>query len=239
MKNNLSKKIFIITLSLLLGLMIVIFIFQTFFFQSFYELKKKNNLVKDINRFTSLYANQTQDYNSIGKALIILESETNSRIGIFSSITGDTLYISDSYSEDTAYVRTLKQLLKNNNLRKEIIASGKPQTIDFIDPNSNSTKIGVLAPMSLYSTNDSILISVTSIQPIQEASDVIREFYSYIFIGFIFISITFPSLLANSLAINLSKSSFFVPRSFSDNLVKACKIVFPNFVISSFSCFIS
>ena len=51
MKNNLSKKIFIITLSLLLGLMIVIFIFQTFFFQSFYELKKKNNLVKDINRF--------------------------------------------------------------------------------------------------------------------------------------------------------------------------------------------
>ena len=112
MKNNLSKKIFIITLSLLLGLMIVIFIFQTFFFQSFYELKKKNNLVKDINRFTSLYANQTQDYNSIGKALIILESETNSRIGIFSSITGDTLYISDSYSEDTAYVRTLKQLLK-------------------------------------------------------------------------------------------------------------------------------
>ena len=138
MKHNLSKKIFVITLSLLLGLMIVIFIFQTFFFQSFYELKKKNNLVKDITRFTSLYANQTQDYNNIGKALIILESETNSRIGIFSSITGDTLYISDSYSEDTAYVRTLKQLLKNNNLRKEIIASGKPQTIDFIDPNSNN-----------------------------------------------------------------------------------------------------
>ncbi len=69
MKHNLSKKIFVITLGLLLGLMIVIFIFQTFFFQSFYELKKKNNLVKDINRFTSLYANQTQDYNSIGPML--------------------------------------------------------------------------------------------------------------------------------------------------------------------------
>ena len=224
MKNNLSKKIFIITLSLLLGLMIVIFIFQTFFFQSFYELKKKNNLVKDINRFTSLYANQTQDYNSIGKALIILESETNSRIGIFSSITGDTLYISDSYSEDTAYVRTLKQLLKNNNLRKEIIASGKPQTIDFIDPNSNSTKIGVLAPMSLYSTNDSILISVTSIQPIQEASDVIREFYSYIFIGFIFISILLSTVYTNLISKPLIKINNVAKKMSQMNFNEKCKI---------------
>ncbi len=271
MKHNLSKKIFVITLSLLLGLMIVIFIFQTFFFQSFYELKKKNNLVKDINRFTSLYANQTQDYNSIGKALIILESETNSRIGIFSSITGDTLYISDPYSEDTAYVRTLKQLLKNNNLRNEIIASGKAQTIfssitgdtlyisdpysedtayvrtlkqllknnnlrneiiasgkaqtiDFIDPNSNSTKIGVLAPMSLYSTNDSILISVTSIQPIEEASDVIREFYSYIFIGFIFISILLSTVYTNLISKPLIKINNVAKKMSQMNFNEKCKI---------------
>lgn len=224
MKHNLSKKIFTITFSLLLGLMVVIFIFQTFFFQSFYELKKKANLTTETKRFASLYSNQIGDYNNMVKALLIFENQTNSKIGVFSAATEDVLYISDPYSKETAYVETLKFLLKNTSLKNEILSTGKTKTIDFTDPKSNGKKIGVMAPMSLYSPNDSILISVASIQPIEEASDVIREFYSYIFIGFIFISIVLSTVYSNLISKPLIKINNVAKKMSKMNFDEKCVI---------------
>ena len=224
MKKNLSKKIFTITFSLLLGLMVVIFIFQTFFFQSFYELKKKANLTKDVNRFASLYSNQIEDYNSMIRALLIFENQTNSKIGIFSASTGDVLYISDPCSKETHYVETLKLLLRNTSLRNKILESGKTQTIDFTDPNSDGKKIGVMSPMSLYSPNDSILISVASIQPIEEASYVIREFYSYIFIAFIFISILLSIIYSNLISKPLIKINNVAKKMSKMNFNEKCVV---------------
>ena len=78
--------------------------------------------------------------------------------------------------------------------------------------------------MSLYSTNDSILISVTSIQPIQEASDVIREFYSYIFIGFIFISILLSTVYTNLISKPLIKINNVAKKMSQMNFNEKCKI---------------
>ena len=54
-----------------------------------------------------------------------------------------------------------------------------------------------MSAFSLSSRNDAIIISVSSVEPIEEASSVITEFYIYISIGFVIISIVMSSIYSN------------------------------------------
>ena len=51
--------------------------------------------------------------------------------------------------------------------------------------------------MSLTIKNDSLIFCVSSIQPIKEASEVIGEFYTYLFWGLISVSIILASIYSN------------------------------------------
>ena len=74
--------------------------------------------------------------------------------------------------------------------------------------------------MSLQNNNDALFISVSSIQPIKEASSVIKTFYFYMLIGFIivatFLSIVYANLIAkplknlNNIARKMSNLDFSV-----------------------------
>ena len=63
MKYNLSKKLFVVTLALLLMLMGGTLLFQVLFFEDFYEERKVNSLTKSIERFSSLYSYQLNSSN--------------------------------------------------------------------------------------------------------------------------------------------------------------------------------
>lgn len=209
MKHNLSKKLFTITLGLLLGLMAATLIFQIFFFEGFYERKKKINLTKEITRFTSLYSNQigVNNLNFIN-ALQNFEADTNSKIGIFSSATYLPLIVSGKTDDINTLSAIFWDILNNTDLIQGVLNTGKPKAVTFVNKSSGNKKIGVVAPMSLYSKNDSLIISVAPIQPIEEASGVISEFYGYIFIGFIFISVLLSSIYSNLISkplVNMNK----------------------------------
>lgn len=221
MKHKLSTKLFVITLTLLLILMATILIFQVFFFQSFYETKKKNMLTNELTRFKDLYSYQLNDNSVISKAMKSFEESTNSKIAIF-SLTGDLKYLSDGQGSTSEDIQTLTafctELINNKDLIYKVISTDMPQTLIFNNKSSGSKKIGVISPMSLHSKNDSVVISVAPIQPIEEASAVTNEFYVYIFIGFIFISILLsfiysnliskPLIKINNVALKMSKMEF-------------------------------
>ncbi|MGL4108255.1 ATP-binding protein [Clostridium sp. LP20] len=211
MKHNLSKRLFTITLSLLLGLIASTFIFQVFFFESFYEKKKMANLIKEINRFRNMYSYELEDNIGIGTALQSFETSTNSKIGIFSP-DGVLKVLPDKNAKDSYDSLILQeffnQLISEKELLYKVITTGTTQSTIFYDKDNGDKKIGVISPMSLNSKNDSIVLSFSSIQPIEEASDVISEFYAYIFIGFIFISILLSSIYSNLISkplINIDK----------------------------------
>ena len=56
MKQNLSKRLFTITLSLIIGLMLIAYFAQAFFFENFYTEKKTMSLVQEVNKFHDLYS---------------------------------------------------------------------------------------------------------------------------------------------------------------------------------------
>lgn len=196
MKRNLSKKLFSITFGSLLALIAITFLFQLIFFQSFYEQKKIINLKKNIARFRSVYSFNLYDSKGLQSALKEFASNNSALIGIYSS--NGVLQLSpysDKNSENVQILNALlTQLRTDDDFANNILVNGQTEIHKFDNPIGNDKKIGVVAPMSLASKNDSIIIAVTSIQPIEEASEVIGEFYTYIFIGFIFISILLSSI---------------------------------------------
>lgn len=186
--------------------MVLIFsmLFQILFFEDFYLNKKIKNLTKASVKFSQMYSYDISDSNRLYNALYMFEQETNSKIAIF-SIDGKLKYLATNYNSTDVQTLTsfCKELIENKFLINKVLTTGKTQTSVFENQNSNLTKIGVLTPMSLNAKNDSIIVTVSSMQPISEATDTIREFFFYLFIGFslvgIFLSFIYANLISKPL----------------------------------------
>lgn len=210
MKNSISKRIALITFGLISSVFLLTFLFQNIFFEEFYLSKKTESLILDVKRFQTMYSYQILNEKSLEDALIAYEEKNNCRIAIF-SLDGQLKYLTH-YGSDIDDMKSLadfcSDLLSDKELIAEVLTTNKIQSTIFTNKYSNYKKIGVIAPMSLQSENDSLVISVSSVQPIMEASSVIRSFYLYLFIGFlivaIFLSKIYSKLISKPL-INLNK----------------------------------
>lgn len=219
MKQRLAYKLFFITLGLLITLMTTTLIFQKVFFQGFYEKQKQTRLVSEISSFKRLYSFELSDSSGLLTAMRNLEEKTNSKVAILSS-SGQLLTIPDKNnppSDDNAFKIFFNILLDKGSLSK-MLTKDEPVVEPFDDAISGNRKIGVASSMSISSKNDCVIIAIASIQPIEEASAVMSQFYVYIFIGFIFISIFLssfysniiskPLIRLNNVALKMSKMDF-------------------------------
>ena len=198
-KLSISKKLFLITFSLIFIVLIFSMLFQILFFQDFYLNKKLDSMSKEASKFSEMYSYQISNENILTEALIRFEQTTDSKIAIF-SIDGSFKLLPD-FNKNTDDFQTLTayctELINDKSLINKVLKTGKTQTSIFENQFSSTTKLGVLTPMSLNSKNDSIVVTVSSMQPINEASLVIREFYFYLFLGFCLVAIILSSIYAN------------------------------------------
>lgn len=185
-------------------------LFQNLFFQEFYLNKKIKDMTREVNKFSQLYSYNIYDDKNIITALFRFEQQNNCKIAIFSK-DGQLKYLTN-YSNNNDDFQTLTafctELLNDNNLINRVLNTGKIEARVFENNYTNTTKIGTIGTMSLNSKNDSIIISVSSMQPINEASDVIKEFYFYLFLGFSIIGIFLSSIYANLISkplVNINK----------------------------------
>lgn len=199
MKTSLSKRLFIITLSLIFGLMLIAYFAQAFFFESFYSYKKTQSLVKEINKFHDLYSLHIDNNADLYKALQKLENDNNAKVIVASN--DKFIYISNNVIDNKDNLETFtafgEELINDKDLINEAITYSQTKSKPFYNKSSGLKKIGVVSPMSLSSKNDSIIYCVSSIEPIKEASEVMREFFIYLFWGLITISIVLALIYSN------------------------------------------
>lgn len=161
-------------------------LFQSLLFDDFYLNKKVKNIINETTKFSEIYSYQVNDNRTLNEALFIFEQQTNSKAAIF-SLDGKINFLPnfENTSYDfKAFSYYCSELLNNEDLLYSVLNNGNTESRIFVNEVTNSTKIGVLTPISLNSKNDAILISVSSMQQIEEASSVIRELYGYLFIVF-------------------------------------------------------
>ncbi|HEX9026541.1 MAG TPA: HAMP domain-containing sensor histidine kinase [Clostridium sp.] len=200
MRYSLSKRLFTITLSLIIGLMLITYFAQAFFFERFYSYKKTISLVQEVNKFHDLYSLHIDNDSDLYKALQKLENDNNAKV-IVTSLNGDIKYISNNINGDKESFDTLTafgtELINNKDLINQVITHSQTKYTNFDNKSSGLKKIGVVSPMSLSSKNDSLIFCVSSIQPIKEASEVISEFFIYLFYGLITVSIILALIYSN------------------------------------------
>ncbi|GAA0085133.1 HAMP domain-containing sensor histidine kinase [Clostridium sp. CTA-7] len=207
-KFSISKKLFLITFGLIFIVLIFSMLFQILFFEDFYLNRKVKDMIKEASKFSTL--NSYADENFLTDALFRFEQETDSRVVIL-SLDGKIKFL-DNYGKNTDDFQVLTafcaELINDKYLINEVLTSGKPQARVFENKLSNTKKIGIVSPMSLNSKNDSIIVSVSSMQPISEAAGVTKEFYGYLFLGFSVIAIFLSSVYANLISkplVNINK----------------------------------
>lgn len=209
MKYNLSKRLFTITIIILLGLMALTLLFQIVFFQSFYERKKQKDLIEEVTRFKNIYSFQLNDSTGIYNALSSFEVRTSSKIVIFDSNL-KLKYIANTYNKGgSEAVDALNsyyiELLKDTDLINEVISNNITKSTLFFDESDGTKKIGVISSLSLSSNNDAIVIAAIPVRSIEEAASVISEFYIYIAIGYVFVAVILSLVYSNFISKPLVK----------------------------------
>lgn len=223
-KISISHKIFIITFGLVIGVIGFTFICHSLFFEDFYINQKTKDMVRDVDKFKTLYAYQITNDSTLRDALITFEEENNTRIAIF-SITGQLNFISDynKNSEETDSLTSFaKELLSNKELIYSVLQSQETTPTEF--QNGYGKKIGVIAPMSLSFKNDSIIISVSSVQSIKEASSVMLDFYKNTMFALLLVGILLAFIYAKLISVPLIKINQVAEKMSRLNFNELCEV---------------
>ncbi|HCW52170.1 MAG TPA: two-component sensor histidine kinase [Clostridium sp.] len=200
MKYSLSKKLFAITLGLMLIIKLLTYFSQAFLFEKFYVYKRINSLVAEVDKFHDLYALHVDEDTNVMKVLEKFEDDNNAQIAI-TSLNGQPIYLSKKFDPNSDNSATLASfyadLIGNTDLINDVIKNSNTRYVKFYSEDSNSHKIGVISPMSIRGKNDTLIFCVASIQPITEASEVINEFLFYLLLGLIGISVILALIYSN------------------------------------------
>ncbi len=223
MKRNLSKRLFTITLSLVVGLLLIAYFAQAIFFESFYSYKKTVSLVNEVNKFHDLYSYQFSNDHDLYVALQKFENDNNAKV-IVTSLDGKIKYLPNIDNTDKESLNTLTafgaELLNNTDLINQVVKYSQTRYTNF----DNNTKIGVISTLSINSSNDSLMFCVSPIQPIKEASEVISEFFIYLFIGLIIISIILSLIYSNLISKPLVNLTHAANKISKMNFTEVCEI---------------
>lgn len=204
MRGKIGKKIFLITFLALIFLVSLILIFQRAFFEKFYINERNKSLVEAVENYRNGHSYLKDDRNSVFSSMYEFESQNNTKMCILSP-EGQFIYISNnnaSYGTDRLFNSIFNNLYLNNT---KTISSGKVFTTTFDSKEFNSTITVTISSMSLFTQNDSVLMTVSSIQPIKEASTALTRFLPYFILGTLFIAVLYSMLLSKYIANPLTK----------------------------------
>ncbi|MGL4848424.1 MAG: HAMP domain-containing sensor histidine kinase [Clostridium sp.] len=218
--SSLSRKIFFITFFVIIGLLAIILIAQSLVFESFYEKKKTDSLISAVNKFKIEYSGHLNNNAQIYSALKNFETVNGAKIAIF-SLNGELKFIPGETNADQNDVNILKdfcsEILKNKIILNNILGQSKTVSTSFYEKGQYKN-IGIASAISTSTHVDSIILCVSSIQPILEASNIISEFYIYIFLGATLLAILVsygyskkiakPLVQINNVAIKMSNMDF-------------------------------
>ncbi|MHC1686003.1 MAG: ATP-binding protein [Clostridiaceae bacterium] len=185
-KNSVSFKLFIITTTIFLILFSVIFIFQNLFFSKIYTSKKENDIVKQVTDFKAV-ASSTNDYMQVIEAMKDYEEKYNTLIGEVDYTGQLTMYRTAIFKIDNDRAKIFKDVISevqnNVELNNEIV---ERDTVTF---TTNELQYNVKSIVCITKDANKLIIGVTSMQPIDEALNVIESIYKYFYILIIIVII--------------------------------------------------
>ncbi|AWI06091.1 sensor histidine kinase [Clostridium drakei] len=208
--NNINKsitwKLFIVTFIVFIIFISTNFLIQSLFFEKFYVSKKKANLQDGIQKFKVSY-NKAKTQEKEMELIREFEDGNNAKIAILDN-NGNLKFIVKSNNEkaDNLKIRIINEVIKSWTISSDImeIMKKEDKTITRItSKKSNEVRTIVIASSNVAKGN--IIFAISSLQPVNEASLVIKEFYFYFYIGAVILIIILSLVYSNMISKPLLK----------------------------------
>lgn len=223
MKKSIALKLFIITVGFFIAFISIQLLFQSLFFQNFYIERKTNNLKNSLESFEKSYTKNFGNLNKTLSSIKDFEEDNNAKIVILES-NGLLSYTTDSEDKlkDSNRINIIKAIVGEwtSNPKAFIDMQIKGDTVTYIfnDPYYNVKNIVSIVPVAFNNTPAKVIFAVSSLQPVDEAVTVMKEFYIYIYIAAIIVilvlafiyskMISKPLVKLNKAALKMAKLDF-------------------------------
>lgn len=205
MKKSLTKKLFIVTTSLLMIFVFLSLSFQSIFFEKFYTNRKIKTLETEVLSFKDYYTQYASNPFFLYSYLQKFEQGNNAKIAIFESNGQISPLTNPNKTKDPNTIQILADIYNNlysDPELKDKISKSKSATSTSIDmPKYNMKYITTICPLS----DGNIVIAVSSFQSITEAGSVFKAFYIYIIFFAIIIVLLLSYIYANLISKPLIK----------------------------------
>ncbi|ERK30217.1 sensor histidine kinase [Clostridium intestinale] len=194
MRSKIGKKIFFITFIALIILVSLILIFQKHFFEKFYINEKNNSLIKSVEEFRN--SNSAVEYNqgvelykrALLPAMNKFETNNNAKVGVVTPKDSLIYIATNEYTESS-----FKQIYNNLYLpNSQYISSGKI----FVTISDNSSFDPTITVVICKLNDGSILMAVSSVEPIREATSVLNRFLPYFIVGTLMVALFYSMILS-------------------------------------------
>lgn len=229
MKNKISFKLFIVTSIFILIVMGISFFLQTVSFQNFYTNKKMKTLKTNLSKFKTDYSKNSDNENYILNVMLQFEEKNNAKIVIITS-NGALKYI-NNYSNNGNDIRKISIINKlinewtsDPNVFNRIKNSGRTISYIYNTPDYQLKNIAIITPVKLTDNTIDVIFMVSSLQPVNEAGSVIKEFYFYFFIIAIIFIIILSFLYSNMISKPLLKLNDSASRIASLDFSAKCEV---------------
>lgn len=201
LKRSISMKLFLITLGFFSVFIIITLLFQSLSFQGFYQSRKTSILKNNLEKLKSDYDN-TSGINSVLLLIQNFEDKNDCKVVILDS-KGNLNFITSLNDEhqDTRRLRTIREIIgkwaSDPSAYLNIKNSGKSFTYVFKNSAGDIKNIVCVVPDNKV---NEVIFAVSSLQPVDEAAAVIKEFYIYIFIGAVVLIIILSIIYSNMIS---------------------------------------
>ena len=224
-KKSITRRLFIITSIVFAAFITTNLIVQSVFFEQFYIRWKKNNLEDNLVKFKSEYTllkNNDDESNLISS----FEEQNNYKIIIRDKL-GNLKYLTKTADErkDSIRARLMDQIMSTEiaNIGGITKLKEEKKSLIFITAKNPDMKVSI-AGISYDEKKDEIVYAFSSLQPVNEAVQVIKEFYLYFYIGALFVILLLSLIYSNMIAKPLIKITKTATKMANLNFTEKCVV---------------
>ncbi len=187
MKRKIALKLFVVTTLVFMLFISAQVLLQSVFFENFYVDRKTSGLTEKLESFSKEYIKNIGSLQNTIDNIKDFEDENYAKIAILES-NGLLNYTTDYDNEikDTGKIRLIQGIIRewtsSPRTFLELQKKGEGVTYIFNDPTYNIKHIVAVKPVIFKGIPTKVIFAVSSLQPVNESVAVMREFYIYIYV---------------------------------------------------------
>lgn len=188
MFKSITNKLAILTTVMVSALLLLSMLFMTLYFETYYENVKRKALWENLVEFSEVTIRTPESFIA---DITDYEAKNSARMFIYTK-TGDLVYMSSkggNVDENSIFIlRSFFNDIALNEAVRDELYSETGISREYVEETRGIKYFLSAIPVSVKTGDDSIAISISSMIPIRESAETIKQFFIYLFIGGLFIT---------------------------------------------------